>query len=127
MGMILLDTSVLVAALCGDSRLAPDLRALIEEREVLAFSALVLYEFLRGPRTGRELAGLWDIFAPEAVLPFLAQDAALAASLYRRLPRARSRAADIAIAACALSRDARFWTLNTGDFSDISELRLLLP
>ncbi|MGH9415252.1 MAG: type II toxin-antitoxin system VapC family toxin [Terriglobales bacterium] len=97
--MILLDTSVLVTAMCGDAPIRAQLRALIESREVLALSALVLYEYLRGPRSDAELAALWDVFPPEAVLPFVAQDAVVAAGLYRQLPRARSRAADIAIAA----------------------------
>ena len=53
--MIHLDTCVLVDALTGPRRSAPALRALIEQGERISFSALVLYEWLRGPRRPEEL------------------------------------------------------------------------
>lgn len=34
---------------------------------------------------------------------------------------------DIAIAACAIVRDAELWTLNPADFRDIPGLRLAVP
>jgi predicted nucleic acid-binding protein len=36
-------------------------------------------------------------------------------------------AEEAAIAACALARKAELWTLNPGDFRDISGLRLTSP
>ncbi len=48
--MILLDTSVLIDGLSGPRRSAPALRAAIEDGERILLSALVLYEWLRGPR-----------------------------------------------------------------------------
>ena len=54
--MIHLDTSLLVDALTGPRRSAPALRRVIERGERVAVSALVLYEWLRGPRLPGELA-----------------------------------------------------------------------
>jgi predicted nucleic acid-binding protein len=49
------------------------------------------------------------------------------AELYRTVPRARSREVDLAIAACAIRREAELWTLNRADFADIPRLRLARP
>src|SRR5690606_6768863 len=49
-GLIVLDTSVLVDGLTGPQRSAPALRAAIARGERLVVPALVLYEWLRGPR-----------------------------------------------------------------------------
>ncbi|HTT61316.1 MAG TPA: hypothetical protein VMG35_05730 [Bryobacteraceae bacterium] len=38
--------------------------------------------------------------------------------------RARGREVDLAIAACALTREAALWTLHTADFEDIPDLHL---
>lgn len=40
------------------------------------------------------------------------------------MPRARLREFDLTVAACALARDARLWTLNQADFRDIPGLVL---
>ena len=53
--VIHLDTSALVDALTGARRSAPDLRAFIERGERIQLSAIVLYEWLRGPRQPGEL------------------------------------------------------------------------
>jgi predicted nucleic acid-binding protein len=42
-----------------------------------------------------------------------------------RIPRARSREIDLAIAATPMVRDAALWTLNTEDFQDIPGLKLV--
>ena len=84
--------------------------------------ALVLYEWLRGPRLEAELAVQEAVLPSAGALPFGPDEAGAAAGLYRRLPRARGR--EIAIAACAMAWDASLWTLNPDDFADIPGLRL---
>ena len=56
---------------------------------------------------------------------FGAPAAAKAAELHVALARSRGRAADLAIAACALLDEAALWTLNRKDFSDVPGLRLM--
>ena len=87
--------------------------------------AITLYEWLRGPRTREELATQQDLFPAESIIAFGAEDAMLAARLYRAVRRPRDREADIAIAASAIRHDAELWTLNVADFKDIPGLRLL--
>jgi predicted nucleic acid-binding protein len=125
--VILLDTSVLIDGLTGPKGSAPALRDAIERGERLLLPALVLYEWLRGPRRPEELAAQEALFPREAAVPFAAHEAALAASLYGRLRKARGREIDLAIAACALVRNARLWTLNLEDFRDIPDLQASLP
>jgi predicted nucleic acid-binding protein len=122
--VIVLDTSVLVDALSGPRRSAPALRRAIERGERLMVPSLALYEWLRGPRLPEELAAQEALFPATDALPFGPAEAARAAQLYLRVPRGRGREIDLAIAACALTRDARLWTLNRRDFQDLSELVL---
>jgi predicted nucleic acid-binding protein len=49
----------------------------------------------------------------------------VAARLYRTLASARGRELDLAVAACALEDGAALWTLNTRDFKDIPNLKLI--
>ena len=123
--MIHLDTCVLVDALTGPRRSAPALRALIEEGERISFSALVLYEWLRGPRHAEELRVQEALFPDIQAALFGRADAALASELFRLVRRPRGRELDIAIAATAIVHDAVLWTLNPRDFADIPRLRLL--
>ena len=53
--MIHLDTSALIASLTGPRSHAAVLRRLVSDGERLGVSALVLYEWRRGPRTQHEL------------------------------------------------------------------------
>lgn len=122
--MIHLDTSVLVDALTGPRRSAPDLRKAIERGERVQVSAIVLYEWLRGPRQPSELADQELLFPRNEAVSFGAEDATVAARLYARVRRARGREIDLAIAACALSYGASLWTLNPDDFADIPDLVL---
>ena len=122
-----LDTSVLVDAFSGPTRTALALRDMLERGERVLVSAMAFYEWLRGPRRADELAIQRTLVPDETVVPFGPVEAVLAAELYRRLPRARPRAADLAIAACALSRDAHLWTLNADDFRDVPGLTLYTP
>lgn len=124
--MIVLDTSVVIDSLTGPRRSAKALRKAVERGERLAIPSLVLYEWLRGPRRPSELADQEALLPRESVLPFGPEEAAAAAELYKAV-RKRGREMELAIAACAITRDADFWTLNLGDFRDIPGLRVSSP
>jgi predicted nucleic acid-binding protein len=125
--VILLDTSALIDGLTRDRPLLAALTRMLEQGERLSVSTLVLYEWLRGPRLPQELAVQEIMFPSEAALPFEAVDARISAELYRTVSGARSREIDIAIAACAIRREAELWTVNRADFADIPRLRLARP
>lgn len=122
--MIHLDTSALVASLCGTRTAAPMLRGFVADGIRLGVSTVVLYEWLRGPRVAQELAAQALLFPRGNAFGFGAEEAALAADLYRRLPRPRHREIDLAIAACAINNGAALWTTNPRDFADIPGLTL---
>ena len=119
------DTSALVDALTGPRRSLDTLIALTDQGHRLVISTIVLYEWQRGPRTAVELAAQEELFPGEAAVPFGVAEAALAARLYKKVPRARGRELDLAVAACALVAGSAIWTLNPGDFRDIPDLRLV--
>jgi predicted nucleic acid-binding protein len=125
--VIVLDTCVLIDSLTGPRRSAPALRRAIEDGERILIPALVLYEWLRGPRLPEELAAQEALLPSHSALPFGCQEAALSAGLYRTLRRPRGREIDLAIAASAILREAQLWTLNRADFEDIPGLRLRPP
>ena len=125
--MILVDTSVLVGALTGPRDLLVPLTGTVQLGERLGISALVLYEYLRGPRSEAEIAQQEQVFPAHSALPFGSTEAAIAARLYRQLARPRQRMIDIAIAATVLAHEATLWTVNTQDFRDIPGLRLYEP
>ena len=125
--MIALDTSVLIDSFTGDQRGAPALRAALEHGERLVLPALVVYEWRRGPRIAPEVALQEALFPAEQVIAFEVEDALLSARLYRSVRRPRGREVDIAIAACAINREARLWTLSRADFTDIPGLQLYRP
>jgi predicted nucleic acid-binding protein len=122
--VIHLDTSVLVDVLTGPRRSAPKLRQAVERGERIQLSAIVLYEWLRGPRTTDELSDQELLFPRDKAVAFGSGEAARAAGLYKRLARPRGREIDLAIAACAIAHGASLWTLNRSDFSDIPGLTL---
>lgn len=122
--MIMLDTSLLIEALGAGGSRAATLRAVIQGGERVVVPALVLFEWLRGPRIPEELTAQEALFPAEAAISFGPAEAVLAARLYREVPRGRGREIDLAIAACAISLDAELWTLNGSDFADIPDLRL---
>lgn len=122
--MIVLDTSVLVDSLSGPKRSAQQLRSAIERGERILLPSLVLYEWLRGPRLPSEIAAQEALFPSQNAIPFGSPEASLSAQLYQSVGRPRGREIDIAIAACAIVRDAVLWTLNISDFKDVSRLRL---
>ena len=121
--MIVVDTSVLIDSLSGKAS-TKKLRSLLEKGERMLIPTLVLYEWLRGPRTPEELQAQEALFPSESAVAFGPEEAAQAAKLYRIMKRSRGREIDLAIAACALVRDAEVWTLNPSDFSDVPRLRL---
>jgi len=123
--MTVLDTSVLIESLTGPRRLASAMRRMIEKGERMLIPSLVLYEWLRGPRLPEEIATQETLFPSESAIQFGYREAALSADLYRSVPRARGREIDLAIAACAIARQAQFWALNIADFKDIPGLRLV--
>ena len=124
--MIHLDTSALIGALSGQRPEVSMLRRLVADGERLGVSSIVLYEWWRGPRTENELEIQETLVPARSACAFGVAEAALAADMYRRLNRPRSRAIDLAIAACAISQHAALWTLNPRDFSDIPDLELVL-
>jgi predicted nucleic acid-binding protein len=122
--VIHLDTSILIDALTGPRRSLPDVRRVVADGIRLGASSLVLYEWRRGPRVEAELAMEAVLLGPDTIVEFAENEARLAAELYRKVKHPRGRELDIAIAACALSRSAQFWTLNPKDFQDIPGLDL---
>ncbi|MSO61239.1 MAG: type II toxin-antitoxin system VapC family toxin [Acidobacteria bacterium] len=119
------DTSALVDALTGPRRSLETLIALTDRGHRLALSTIVLYEWLRGPRTREELAVQEELFPSEQAVAFGPAEAAVAARLYKQVSRARGREIDLAVAACAIANGAGVWTLNPGDFRDLPDLRLI--
>ena len=123
--MIIIDTSALIDSLCGTRRSAPRLRDLIVRGERIVLTSIVLYEWLRGPRTPEELRVQEELLPAAQAVPFGAAEAVAAANLYGKVRAARGREIDLAIAAVAVARDAELWTLNESDFDDIPGLRLV--
>ncbi|GIK76644.1 MAG: hypothetical protein BroJett022_03340 [Actinomycetes bacterium] len=125
--MIIVDTSVLVDSLTGPRRSAAGWREAVEAGERMLMPALVLYEWLRGPRLPEELAAQDALLPAAAALPFGPVEAAAATELYRSASEPRGREVDIAIAAHAIVRDAPVWTLNVADFEDLAGVALHRP
>jgi predicted nucleic acid-binding protein len=120
-----LDTSALIDALTGPRRSLDTLIELTDQGHRLALSTIVLYEWLRGPRTRAERETQEALFPSEQAIGFGPAEAAAAARLYNEVTRPRGREVDLAVAACALTTGAAIWTLNPGDFRDIPGLRLV--
>jgi predicted nucleic acid-binding protein len=124
MMLIHLDTSVLVDAFTGERRFLARLRAATAKGDVISFSTIVLYEWLRGPRTEGEKQAVDAFFELDPLPAFGKREAERAADLYGRAKGARQRQADLAIAACAIECGASLWTLNRSDFDDLPGLTL---
>ena len=119
------DTSALIDALTGPRRSLAVLMDLTDRGDRLGLSTIVLYEWLRGPRTKADLAAQEALFPSEQSVGFGRAEAAVAARLYRQVSKPRGREVDLAIASCAITGNAAIWTLNPGDFRDIPGLRLV--
>ena len=120
-----IDTSALVDALTGPRRSLPQLVAIVEAGNPVAISSLVLYEWLRGPRTRAELAAQEELLPSDSAVVWGTAEARLASAIYSKVKKPRGREIDLAVAACAIGQDATLWTLNPGDFSDIPGLKTL--
>ena len=118
-----LDTSILIAAFASADATRLLDRA-ITRGDRLALSSLVLYEWIRGHRAEEVVVAEQTLFGEQGVVPFGADEAGLAADIYRQVRRPRGREMDIAIAACAIEHRAALWTLNERDFEDIPGLML---
>ena len=73
--MIVLDTSVLIDGLAGSKQSGPAIRGALAEGERILLPALVLYEWLRGPRLSEELALQESLFPVKSAIPFGAEEA----------------------------------------------------
>lgn len=120
-----IDTSALVDALTGPRRSLPTLASIVEAGNPVAISSLVLYEWLRGPRTRAELAAQEELLPADRSAIFGPAEARLASTLYDKVRRPRGREIDLAIAACAIAQGAVLWTLNPADFEDVPGLKTL--
>ena len=120
-----LDTSALVDALTGPRRSLPVLVDLADRGHRLMVASLVMYEWLRGPRSRAELLAQEELFPRQHAVSFGPAQADLSAKLYAAVKRPRGREIDLAIAACALTEGATLWTLNVADFTDVPNLKLL--
>lgn len=117
-----LDTDFLVKALLASGPERELLRKLSDSPAEMEMSALAWYEFCRGSRRPQQEAIARSFLEADGVIDFDESIAARAADIFRRLGSPRRRAADIAIAAVAISRDARLLTGNVRDYSGIEEL-----
>jgi len=120
-----IDTSSLIDALTGPRRSLDKLIQLTTEGHRLAISTIVLYEWLRGPRTKNDLEAQEALLPAESAVALGAAEAAMAARLYQQLARPRGREIDLAIAASAIVHNAAILTLNPGDFADVPGVRLV--
>ena len=69
----------------------------------------------------------WTIVPGAMAVPFDHDAAIMAATWYREVKHPRTRAVDLAIAACAIRHKASLWTLNPEDFADIPGLVIYKP
>lgn len=118
------DTDFLIYAVSVRGPERRRLSRVLASDAVIEASAIVWYEFSRGPRTPEQLAIARDLFDEHGILPFSEQLAAEAAEQFRKLGSPRRRAADIAIGVAARSRSATLLTRNARDFAGIDGLAL---
>lgn len=119
------DTSALIDALTGPRRSLDTLINLTDQGHRLAVSSIVLYEWLRGPRTPADLEAQEALFPGESAVAFGHTEAAVAARLYGQVKKPRGREIDLAIAATAMAHGAALLTLNAEDFQDLAGLTLV--
>jgi predicted nucleic acid-binding protein len=119
-----LDTDFMLKAISIRGPEQSLLRRLSNSDAAIEISAIAWYEFCRGPRLPEQEALARSYLETDGIIAFDEDVAAQAADLFRRLGSPRKRAADVAIAATALSRDARLLSANTRDYSDIEGLKL---
>jgi predicted nucleic acid-binding protein len=121
-----LDTDVLIHALSSRGPEWRRVAEIVESEAVVEISAIVWYEFCRGPRAPEQIAVARGLFGDQGVIAFTETLAERASDEFRRLGSPRRRAADIAIGVTAASCGATLLTRNRADFADISALDLEL-
>lgn len=119
-----LDTDFLVHGLAGTGPERRKLVEVLESPEEVEISAIVWYEYSRGPRTVEQLAVARTIFSQDGIVPFTAPIAVATAEMFRKLGSPRRRAADIAIGITAVMRGATLITRNVRDFAGIDGLKV---
>src|SRR5262245_50924224 len=117
-----IDTDVLVYAFSMRGPEQRRLNKLMAAASPIEVSAIVWYEFARGPRTPEQLAVARGVFGDHGIVPFSEELAQAAGEQFRRLGSPRKRAADIAIGVVARSRGATLLTRNAADFAGIDSL-----
>ncbi|MEO7997591.1 MAG: type II toxin-antitoxin system VapC family toxin [Gemmatimonadaceae bacterium] len=122
--MIHLDTNFLIGALVPGSRESATLVNWLRRNENVAVSAVVWTEFLCGPVTAEHIDTAAEIFGEP--VPFDANAAIAAASLFNSGKRRRGSLADCMIAGAALVAGARIATNNRADFERFQEQGLVL-
>ena len=118
------DTDFFVYALSAPGPERKRLGTLSESDAEIQVSAVVWYEFSRGPRTPEQLAVARSFLGEDGVLAFSEGLAAQAADVFRHLGSPRRRAADVAIGVTAAVHGAVLLTRNARDFAGIPDLRL---
>jgi len=125
MNCILLDTNYLIKTLIPNSDEENQVREWIERKVNLITSSICWYEFLCGPvdEKGIEMMGM---ILRGRIIPFTAEQAQEAATLFNKTNRKRSLRVDAMIAAAAIVGRAALATDNDRDFSVFEELGLTL-
>lgn len=118
------DTDFFVYALSVPGPERRRLVGLSESDADIRASAVVWYEFSRGPRTPEQLAVARSFLGENGVVPFSDALATQAAEVFRRLGSPRRRAADVAIGVTAAADGATLLTRNSRDFAGIPDLSL---
>ena len=121
--MIYLDTSVLIDAFTGQQRSSLELRQLLAGPDPVVICGIVLFEWLRGPRSQEELSAQDTLFPSADAVSFTFAEARIAAARHSKA----AGEAVLVIAACAIGNGASLWTLNPDDFKDIPGLVLWSP
>jgi predicted nucleic acid-binding protein len=123
--VIQLDTSFLIRALVKGAPQDKLMRQWLRDGTPLAVSAIAWAEFLCGPLQAKDVELVGQLI--EDVVPFVVEDAAVAAELFNRCGRRRGSLVDCMVAASALRRDIPLATANPADFKrlEASGLKVL--
>ena len=123
--MVHLDTNVLIGLADPFSPHRQLAGRIVRSGESLAVSAVVWYEFCKGPLDARGLALIRSMLAIDPV-PFGVLEAEDAARLFNQAGRARRLTMDVMIAACAIRSGAAVATANLDDFKRFQPFGLTL-
>ncbi len=114
--MIFLDTNYLIRGLINGTAESAQLAKWCEDETPLITNSLVWCEFITGPITDEEINLAWHLVGME-VHSFDHADSILAATLFNKLGRPRSKRIDIMIAASAMNLETTLATANLADFT----------